>query len=264
MPEEKESFEHVKNFIFDLDSTVWCWSKLLPGVKETIQELKAKGKNIYFATNNSFLTRQGFAGKLEKLGINTSADRIVSSAYSAAQTLSRKGINRAYVIGEKGLKEELRDKNIKLVEEAEHVVAAMDRNFNFWKLAQAAELIREGAKFWGAGDGVNFETEEKTLPGDKPIIESIRISGLQDNYERFGKPSKHMAKTITEEFGLDSWNTALLGDNAKTDIEMGNRMKLKTGLVLGGETKREEIKHLPEEQKPDLVFTKFKRILRKI
>lgn len=264
MPEEKETFEHVNNFIIDLDSTVWCWNSLLPGVKKTIQKLKAKGKNIYFATNNPLLTRQGFADKLGKMGISTSKDRIVSSAYSAARTFSRKGINEVYAVGEEGLKRELKKEGIKLSEDADHVMGSIDRNFTFWKLSKAAQLIRDGAKFWGTGDGVNFETEEKTIPGDKPILEAIRISSLEEGYERMGKPSDNMIRTIKETFDLDGWNTALIGDNAESDIAIGNKMKFKTGLVLGGTTDKEEIKDLPEEHRPDLVFTEFSRILKKV
>lgn len=264
MPEDKETFEHVNNFVFDLDSTVWCWNSLLPGVKETIQKLKAKGKNIYFATNNSVFTRKGFAEKLGKMGINTSPDHIVSSAYSAARTFSRKGIEEVYAIGEEGLKKEIRDEDVKLSEEADHVIAAIDRNFTFWKLSNAAEMIRDGAKFWGTGDGINFETEEKVIPGDKPILEAIRISSLEEDYERVGKPSVHMVRTFREEFDLEGWNTALIGDNAASDIEFGNKLNFKTGLMLGGETDKEEVADLPEEQRPDLVFTEFSRILRKV
>jgi len=140
--QENDDLEQVSNFIFDLDNTVWYWNRLAPGVKETIRKLKARDKRIFYATNNSLLTRQGFADKLTNLGLNTEPDHIVSSSYVAARVFAANNIQHVHAVGEQGLVEQLEQEHVNIRENADHVVIGFDRNFTFWKMAKAAELVQ--------------------------------------------------------------------------------------------------------------------------
>ncbi|UCG95172.1 MAG: hypothetical protein JSV92_03965 [archaeon] len=75
----REEFSGFKNFVFDLDGTVWYWDQLVPGAKEALETAAAEGKEIYFVTNNSMLSPEGFVRKLEKLGVKTETSRLVCS-----------------------------------------------------------------------------------------------------------------------------------------------------------------------------------------
>ncbi|MDY6788990.1 MAG: HAD-IIA family hydrolase [Candidatus Nanohaloarchaea archaeon] len=264
MVDYEKSLEHVQNFVFDLDSTVWRWNELIPGVKKTVQKLKAKGKNIFYVTDNSLLTRQGYAEKLTKLGLKTSVEDIVNSGYVAAQQLSKKGVNKALTIGEEPLVAQLREEDIEKSEEADHVVVGLDRNYTYWKMAKAAERVREGATLWATGHGNSLQTKDKFIPGENAIMNSIKTAAEVTDYKNFGKPSDYMVEIIKEELPVHPTNTILIGDSLESDIAIGKKMGLDTGLVLGGRSSREDIKGIEEDQAPDYVFTEFSRILRKV
>ena len=125
---------NVRTVIFDLDGTIWNWNELLPQAKYVVEKLRNDGKDIYFITNNTVLSREGLARKLTRMGIKTSPDRIITSGYSAARYFRKKGINSVYVIGEQGLIKELSIQNLKVNENAKHILISVDRNFNIWKL----------------------------------------------------------------------------------------------------------------------------------
>lgn len=45
-------------YCFDLDGTVFIGDQLLPGVQETLMELRVRGKKVLFLTNSSVHNRQ--------------------------------------------------------------------------------------------------------------------------------------------------------------------------------------------------------------
>lgn len=261
---EIRDLKDVKNFIFDLDGTVWHWNRLIPDVKNTIRKLESKGKNVFYLTNNSILTRKGFSEKLSSLGLKTKPEEVLCSSYATAQTFARKGIDSVYAVGEQGLIDELQREHIKKTEDAEHVVVGVDRNFNYWKLAKAADAVRDGAKFWSTALGENFRAGDRMLPGTGSLVEAVKEASGANEVEIIGKPSDHMVKIIKDEFPIIPDRTVLIGDHIQSDIVTGNKMGIKTGLVLGGTSKKSDLKDIDGLETPNFVFKDFKRILRKV
>jgi len=264
MSNYERSLKDVDTFIFDLDYTVWHWNRLIPNVKDTIQDLRSKGKDIYYVTNNSLLRRQGFAEKLTEMGLKTDEDHVMSSSYVAAKVLQEAGVSSVYAIGEQALSDELEARDIQTSKNANNVLVGYDRNFNFWKMSRAAELVRSGANFYTCGLSRTWKTGTRTLPGSKSITASISIAAGEAEPDVLGKPSKHMGDVLRQEFPIEPGNTVLIGDDVRADVSLGNRMGITTGLVLGGETEKQELQEVAGLQVPDYVFQQFERILMKV
>ncbi len=264
MPDDEKTLENVKNFVFDLDHTVWYWSELAPGVKRTIRRLKANNKRVFYATNNSLLTREELAKKLSDLGLKTKQEHIISSPYVAAKTFVQKGIEEVYAVGESGLVDELEAEHIKTSKDADHVVVGMDRNFSFWKAAQAADLVREGADLWTVGQGSVFRAGDRYLPGTKALLNTVITASGADEVRNAGKPSRFFFKRVKEEFPIMPGNAVFIGDSIQTDVVLGNKLGLKTGLVLSGLSSEEDVRDVDGLEVPDFVFRSFDRITRKL
>ena len=99
-----------KTFIFDLDGTKWDWEKIFPGVEETISELREKGKQILFVTNNSLLTRRGLVKKLKRMGIEVKENELITSCRVICEYLKNKP-KKVFVIG-RAVEKELRREGI--------------------------------------------------------------------------------------------------------------------------------------------------------
>ena len=56
-------------FVFDCDGVIWKGDKLIDGVPETLDMLKAMGKRMFFVTNNSTKSRKGYLKKFQSLGL---------------------------------------------------------------------------------------------------------------------------------------------------------------------------------------------------
>ena len=159
----------AKAFIFDCDGVIWRGDKLIEGIPETIEALRAAGKKLIFVTNNSTKSREGYLKKFLSLGLNISAEEIYSSSYAAAAYLKSKnfptdGSKKVYVIGEIGIMEELAlaniphfggpedadakitlGKGVKMAHDADvsAVSIGFDREINYYKIQYATLYIRE-------------------------------------------------------------------------------------------------------------------------
>merc|ERR1711974_235243 len=100
--------DSVDALLLDCDGVLWRGSELLPGILDSINYLREKGKKLFFVTNNSTSSRESYVEKMKKLSIDATKDEIFSSSFAASSYLQHKGIKgKVYVIGEQGLADEL-------------------------------------------------------------------------------------------------------------------------------------------------------------
>eukprot|EP01118_Nematostelium_gracile_P013325 TRINITY_DN5011_c0_g1_i2.p1 TRINITY_DN5011_c0_g1~~TRINITY_DN5011_c0_g1_i2.p1 ORF type:complete len:193 (+),score=45.50 TRINITY_DN5011_c0_g1_i2:38-616(+) len=154
-------------FVFDCDGVLWHGGEpnLLPGVAESLQLLKKLGKKFYFVTNNSTTSRANYVKKLQKMGIEATAEQIIGSAYAAAKYLESIEFKKnAYVLGGLGIVEELKEVGIETAYHQEHnqpiteasqataiqidqkigaVVCGLDFNLNYYKYVYAYKCLTQ-------------------------------------------------------------------------------------------------------------------------
>ncbi len=261
----ERTLQEIDNFVFDLDGTVWEWNRLKDGVKETIVDLADRGKDIYYITNSAMLSREGYADKLRDFGLPVERDsRVISASYIASEIFDAKDIRKAFVIGEEGLMDELGRNGIAHSEEAGHVLVAVDRNFSYWKMAKAADLIRAGADLWATSIDSYWWAGDRAMPGTNALTAAVKLAADTDDVEVVGKPSAYARDVVTDEWGLRPTNTILIGDNLSSDIVLGNKIGCKTALVLGGASTEEDLNDAGPQEKPHIVFRSFDRIMMKV
>ncbi|HLO34431.1 MAG TPA: hypothetical protein VK194_00040, partial [Candidatus Deferrimicrobium sp.] len=61
-------------YVFDLDGTVYLDDHLLPGARESIAAIRARGSRVLFLTNKPLDRPATYARKLSDLGIRTDAE----------------------------------------------------------------------------------------------------------------------------------------------------------------------------------------------
>lgn len=249
-----KKFSKFDNFIFDLDGTFWYWTELIPKAREVFQVLKKSGKNVHFLTNNTILTREGFAKKLRNFGVETNSSRIINPSLVAVKLFK----NKKVLCVAEGLATELRRAGIKVADsKPDVVVVSEDRSLTFDKLARASEAVTNGAKFYKTAVGGVWIYGKKRLPGTGAIAASIEMcSGRRA--ELIGKPSDYM-KNIIKKMKLNPEKTIVFGDEHESDVVFGNSLGFKTVLVLTGRDKRLAARG---EEKPKMVLRSIADILK--
>lgn len=249
--------EGRKAILFDMDGVLYRGERPLPGAAEAVELARSLGYRPFFLTNNSTRTRSQYVERLRRMGIECTESDVITSAYATAEYLKSVAPNgaRVYVIGEEGLKVELRLAGFLLSENGpvDFVVVGLDREFNYGKLARAQRAILSGADFIATNPDATFPTEDGLIPGAGSIVAAVeRATGRRPKV--IGKPEPFMLELALRLSGARREDCVVVGDRLDTDILAGNRAGMVTVLVLTGVTAEEEAKGATGEMRPDFII----------
>lgn len=251
-----EALKRIKNFVVDLDGVVYLLDTPIPENISFLHLLRSRGFRIAFLSNNTFLPREGYAAKLERMGVEAKVEEIFTSAFVTAGYLKRERPGgRVYAIGEQGLREELRRAGLRLLSRfspqgADFVVVGLDRHFTFQKMKTALDFLLQGAQLVGTNPDPTYPTESGLIPGAGAILAGLeRASGKSARV--IGKPSPDILLFLLDTLGFRREETAIIGDRIDTDVLLGKNCGVFTILVLTGVSEREEVSSSPV--RPDVV-----------
>jgi len=240
----------IKAMIFDLDGTIYIGKTAVPGAIDKIKELRKKDVKTIFLTNAATMSRKGIAEKLQNMGFDVQENECYGGAYLLARYISQEHPGKSvYVVGEKGIFEELEKVGVKTADEADIVVAGLDRHFTYEKLAKAHRNLSKGALFIASNLDPTFPTEEGSMPGAGSIVAAIEKGSGKAPYVVVGKPNPFVLELIENDHGVKKEEMLMVGDRIETDIHFAHNCGIKAALVLSGVTKKENIK-----EKVDYVF----------
>jgi len=226
----------VRGLVIDMDGVLWQGDTPMPGLHKFFDVLKRRQIKFVLATNNNTQTPEGFVQKARKMGVDVSPEQVVTAAVATVDYLCSKYPpgSRIYVVGEVALKNLISEAGFTLADtHVNAVVATMDRQLTYEMLKRATLLIRAGADFIGPNPDTSYPTQEGIVPGGGAILAAI--SAASDCQPLIiGKPESWMFRISMERMQLGVEETASLGDRLATDIAGGQRLGLKTILVLSG------------------------------
>lgn len=261
--------DNVDIFIFDCDGVIWRGDSVIPGIPQVIENLRAGGKKLFFVTNNSTKSRAGYKSKFTSLGLDVQPEEIFSSSFAAAayleQTNFKQTGKKVYIIGEKGIGEELdligvpwfgaeADKDnqpnmgsggrVEVDHDVGAVVVGFDRYINYYKLQYAQLCLNElpGCEFIATNlDRVTHLTDAQEWAGNGTMVGAV--SGCTGREPTLvGKPAPLMIDYIAKKYGItDRSRICMVGDRLDTDIAFGRNNGLKTCLTLSGVTSEDEL-----------------------
>ena len=241
--------ERIKNklgFICDMDGVIYHGNKILDGVTEFINWMQENDKKFVFLTNSSERTPHELSMKLERMGLNVSADHFYTSAMATAEFLhSQKPDCTAYVIGEAALTKALYDQGIYMNDvNPDYVVVGETSTYSFEKITKAINLVIKGAKLIGTNPDITGPVENGIYPATGSLIAPIEISTGKKAYF-VGKPNPLMLRHGLKKLNCRSQDIAFIGDRMDTDIIAGIESNVDTVLVLSGVTALEDIDKFP-------------------
>jgi NagD protein len=158
----------------------------------------------------------------------------------------------AYVIGGKGLVEELKISGIAITKESpDYVIVGETDEYNYSKIVEATHLIREGARFIATNPDITGPTERGPVPACGALVAPIqKVTGVTPYF--LGKPNPAMMYWARKKLGVHSASCFMVGDRMDTDIIGGIESGMTTCLVLSGVTSRKAALRFPYQ--PDYIF----------
>ena len=251
---------NLRGLVIDMDGVLWHGDTPMPGLHEFFDILRRKRIKFVLATNNNTQTPEGFIQKACKMGIDLLPEQIVTAGVATVHYLRSRypSGGRVHVVGEAALKGLISDAGFSLADsDVQAVVATMDRQLTYDMLKRATLLIRAGADFIGLNPDTSYPTPEGLVPGGGAILAAI--SAASDRQPLIiGKPESWMFRIALERMQLCPEETASLGDRLETDIAGGQRLGLKTILVLSGVSTAAELGSSPIQ--PTWVFSGIEQL----
>ena len=234
----------VDTVLCDLDGVVWLAHRPIPGSVEAIAALGRSGRRVLFVTNNSFAPMADHESALAGIGIPAEGD-VVSSSMAAAR-LVEPG-ERVLVAGGPGVAEALRRRDVDVVANIgqpvegafDAVVVGLHRDFDYDRLAVAAEVVRRGARLIGTNSDSTYPTPNGLLPGGGALLAAIAAaSGVTPVVA--GKPEQPMADLVSSMVGTagvpNPSRLLMIGDRLDTDGRFARRLGCRFALVRSGVT----------------------------
>ena len=256
--------------IFDLDGVVYRGAEPISGATGLVAALRATGRHVRFATNNSMATRQAYVERLAAQGIATEIDEIVTSTWATIQHLRahEPDIQRLIALGAPGMLSELRGAGFEavhaasaasadwygepLVERYDALIAGLDPGIDYRSLGIASAALRAGARFMATNADLRYPTPSGFVPGAGAIIAALRAtSGVEPLV--IGKPGPAMFQATLDSAGVAAAEALVIGDNPDSDIVAARRAGIPSLLVLTGIADAGQAAGLEGERRPDWV-----------
>ena len=257
--------------LVDLDGVVYRGADPVPGVAAVLMTRANAGDHIVYVTNNSMHYRADYVTRLTDLGAPVTPDRVVSAPRATALYLREHHpeVSRVLAVGASGLDRELRDVGLEVVNAgfaAERmgregidgmaaagapgaVVAGVDPQLTYLRIAAAADCIRAGARFIATNRDPVYPTERWLRPGAGSIVSAIEVaSGVTPLV--IGKPEPLLMEQAAHAVGMDPKDAIVIGDGIGTDLAAANAVGARTILMLTGVTTRAVAEALPERERP--------------
>ena len=233
-----EWIDGVNTVLCDLDGVIWLAHEPIAGSVDAVESLRRNGRRVVFVTNNSAATVADHERALADVGIPAIGD-VVSSAM-AVSSLVDPG-SRVLVAGGPGVVEALQRAGADVVVNTgrsitgrvDAVVVGMHRDFDYDRLAVAADAARRCGRLIGTNTDSTYPTPAGLLPGGGSILAAIATaSGVEPVIA--GKPHRPLASLVSSMVagadGFEPRRTVMVGDRPETDglfaAELGCRFAL--------------------------------------
>jgi len=280
----REWAQRMQVFMFDIDGVIHVSGKEVPGAGATLAALRAAGKTVMFMTNNATKTPEDVVTTFAQFGAVAKPEEVMTSGIAAADYLQSRGLagKAVYVVGMNALAETLKARAHVLsfggeedtfksredmledffpslsppANEVAAVVVGADFRFNYYKLARAANYLKQNPSCLFVAtnpDPCAMLGKNTIVPAAGSLVEAIACASGRRPDIVCGKPSASLARHLLTSRGFDPSTTCMVGDRTDTDIAFGRGVGMQTLFVESGTMTQEEAASAPIEHRPHFI-----------
>jgi glycerol 3-phosphatase-2 len=223
--------------LFDLDGVVYVGPHAVPGAVTAIAAASARGVRCCFVTNNASRTPEEVAQHLRDLGVDATAQDVVTSSQAGAGLVAERVDSGAVLaVGGRGVTEALRERGFEPVSTFDSGTVAVMQGYGAdvgWRdLAQATYAIRAGLPWIATNLDMTFPTPRGLAPGNGALVGAVAAAVGRRPDAVAGKPEPALLLEAIRRTG--ALRPLMIGDRLDTDIAAGGRLGIETLLVMTG------------------------------
>ncbi len=213
----RRPFDTYEVILCDLDGCLIAGERVLPGAQKLVRRFRDR---LWLLSNNSTDTPATLVRRLEQLGLEVSADRIVLAGTVAIDALVQRGMRqRVSIFGSAALREYAIGRGL-MIDDAhpECIVLARDLSFDFAALTRLVRHLADGVEFVVTNeDATHPGADGRPVPETGALLAAVRTCWPRVTYTCFGKPHATMYDHVLGRSGLTRADALAVGDNPATD-----------------------------------------------
>jgi HAD superfamily hydrolase (TIGR01450 family) len=225
-------------FLLDMDGVLYHGERVLPAA---LAFMGALGDRPHaFITNNPILPPAQVADKLQRMGFQRPAERlIVTSAEATADWLAAQHPGFHYfAVGAQGLHLALAQQGREDPDNAEFVVVGEGPGLDYGQLTRGINLVlKQGARLVVTNPDLTVDAtvdgEHRILPGGGALVAPFAAATGREPVV-IGKPQPLLYRMALERIGCAAADCLMIGDRPDTDIAGAVRLGMLTALVRTG------------------------------
>ena len=244
------SLDGYGGVLFDLDGTLYRGAQPLPGASDFVRACRDAGLRVAFGTNNALLERETIAARLRDLGIEASADELVTAPDALASVLLRDGRTFVVRLGNAGLRESLdaaglhgpdvMDADPTSVDPRRTALAVgLDPERSLAGIARAAAIVEAGAVVYASAAEPHYPTDRGVEAGTGTMLAALNAMAPIAP-ELCGKPSRHFGERAATALDTDR-PVLVVGDSLPADVGVAREMGWDSLLLLTGAARERDV-----------------------
>lgn len=247
-------FTKIKALFLDLDGVTWHGTEPIGDLAAIFRKIAAANVLPLIGTNNATKTPDSYREKFAAFGVSIEPEYVFSPALGSVFVFRENypADVKIHVIGSDALRDVLRDHGFNIVEEnADIVLASLDREMTYDKVARAQRQILDGAEFYATNRDNVLVSEDGIKPGGGVIVAAVETC-TNVTPKVIGKPEPYLIRLAMNQYNLQPDEILVIGDRYDTDILGGINAGSPTILVLTGVDNEETIRQY--DRQPDLIL----------
>jgi HAD superfamily hydrolase (TIGR01450 family) len=256
-------------YMFDVDGTLVLGDRsghgyeVLPGAKQVLETLKARGIPFVLLTNGSAYPAAVQAPRLREVGLPVEDWQMLTPSSVTADYLARKGVRSALILGTPGVGHALAETGVELkftgqpgADEVDAVYVGWHPDCGMKDIETACHAIWNGAGLYIASSVPFFASHGgKAIGYSHAIYAAIR--SLTDNKRGIitGKPSQHALKFVARTLGVPLKSVGVVGDDPTLEPAMARKGGAIGFGVTTGIYKQADWLAQPPANRPDRLLT---------
>ena len=251
----------------DLDGGVYAGPGALPHAVDSLNRV-AEARRVGYITNNAARTDASVAEHLTSLGLEVTAEEIVTSPQAAMRLLASivPAPATLLIVGGEGLVVEAEKAGYRVTRSADDAPDAVVQGFApevaWTDLAEAAFALKlpenEGGIPWIAtNNDWTIPRERGVAPGNGTLVSAVHTA-VGRLATVAGKPEVPIFEEAIARFGAQK--ALFIGDRLDTDILGAARVGIESALVLTGIDRPKHVLAAPEGSRPTFILSDLREL----
>jgi HAD superfamily hydrolase (TIGR01458 family) len=230
----------IDGLLIDIEGVLVQGNEVIPGAREAMSALRARGIPFRFMTNTTIYCRYTLLERLRALGFDVELNELYTASFVAAEYLRAQGAQSYLPLLLPDAQLEFSGMEVDEEQPEFVVVGDMGASFTFPRLNRAFRAVLGGARLIALHKKRSWRTENGLYLDAGPFVVALEYA-TDSSALVVGKPSAAYYRMVLSDLGLPAHRVAMIGDDVEADVRGAQLAGVQGWLVKSGRFRKEDL-----------------------